>query len=125
MKFFQLTFVLLALSACNSNTPASQPSGTPSTGSPTSETVSFSTAQAIINQRCHSCHSQNPTQAGFGGGPAGNTTFDTPEQIKAKAERIKFRAVTTKSMPQGNATGITEAEREQLGRWVDQGANIQ
>ena len=38
------------------------------------------------------------------------------------ADRIMVRAVTTKTMPQANKTGITEEEREILGAWIEQGA---
>jgi uncharacterized membrane protein len=34
------------------------------------------------------------------------------------------RAVQTKTMPQGNKTGITDPERELIGHWIDQGAKI-
>jgi uncharacterized membrane protein len=32
--------------------------------------------------------------------------------------------VLTQTMPLGNKTGMTEAERDLLGRWLDQGAPI-
>ncbi|PKL77824.1 MAG: hypothetical protein CVV27_04495 [Candidatus Melainabacteria bacterium HGW-Melainabacteria-1] len=86
-------------------------------------TVSFAEVQPIFQQRCASCHSQNPTQAGFGQA-AGGVMFDTPEQIKAKADRILVRAVQTKSMPQGNATGMTDPERERLRLWIEQDAKL-
>ena len=35
---------------------------------------------------------------------------------------MKAVAVDTHFMPLGNATGMTDAEREKLGRWVDEGA---
>ena len=45
--------------------------------------------------------------------------FDTPEQIKKHADRILFRAVQTKTMPQANKTNITEEERELLTSFWD------
>lgn len=48
--------------------------------------------------------------------------FDSPELIQRLAPRIKERVVLQKTMPLANKTGITESEREKLGRWVDQGA---
>jgi uncharacterized membrane protein len=51
--------------------------------------------------------------------------FDEPEKIKALSDRIRFRAVETKTMPLVNKTGITDEERITLGRWIDQGAKIE
>jgi uncharacterized membrane protein len=50
--------------------------------------------------------------------------FDTPEQIAKVSDRIMFRVVQTKTMPQANKTGITDSEREIIGRWISQGAKI-
>ena len=38
--------------------------------------------------------------------------------------RIFIRAVETKTMPLGNLTGMTDAERAVLGRWIAQGAPV-
>ena len=48
--------------------------------------------------------------------------LDTPEQIVALAARIRERAVMQRTMPLNNTTGITDAERAALGRWVDAGS---
>lgn len=111
-----------AMAACSPSSPPAQP--TPSASPSAAATVSFATAQAIIQQRCVACHSQTPTRPGFNI-PAGGVTFDSPEQIKSKADRILVRAVQTKSMPQGNVTGMTDAERTTLGEWITQGASLQ
>jgi uncharacterized membrane protein len=50
--------------------------------------------------------------------------FDTPKQIKAQAARIEEVAVSTRTMPLGNATGMTQDERDLLGAWIRQGARI-
>jgi uncharacterized membrane protein len=85
--------------------------------------VSFADAQAIVVRRCQPCHSATPTDDQFRAPPAG-IVLDTPEHIQALAPRIKERAVVSKTMPLGNKTGMTEAERAQLGAWIDQGAKI-
>lgn len=85
--------------------------------------VSFAEARAVINHRCIACHSSAPWDRTFGPAPAG-VSFDAPENIKRFAERIKERAVTSRTMPVGNTTGITPEERDLLGRWVDQGARF-
>jgi uncharacterized membrane protein len=50
--------------------------------------------------------------------------FDTPEEIKKHSNRILVRAVQTKTMPQANKTHITDAERELIGVWIEQGAKL-
>jgi uncharacterized membrane protein len=85
--------------------------------------VAFVNARAVIQQRCATCHSAQPTDDLFTAAPAG-VAFDTPEQIQAMAARIKERAVVLKTMPFGNKTGMTEEERALLGAWVEQGASL-
>jgi uncharacterized membrane protein len=63
------------------------------------------------------CHSERPTDSTFGKTPAG-VMFDTPEQIIARASRIRERAYITATMPPGNKTGITKQERAILGAWA-------
>jgi uncharacterized membrane protein len=92
-----------------------------SEGSTAEPAVPFSRAQAIVEQRCVPCHSSHPTKVDSA--PLG-ITFDTPEQIEAQAARIEQVAVTTRTMPLGNATGMTQAERDLLGAWIRQGAKI-
>jgi uncharacterized membrane protein len=84
--------------------------------------VRFAEAYAILQTRCYSCHSANPTDDLFKIAPNG-VMFDTPERAKAFAPRIYERAVAQKTMPFLNKTGMLDAEREVLGRWVAQGAN--
>jgi uncharacterized membrane protein len=90
----------------------------PAPGAPA---VPFATAQQVVRQRCAPCHSQHPTQPGFSAAPAG-VVLETPEQIHALAGQIKAVAVDSTFMPLGNATHITQDERDLLGRWIAQGA---
>ena len=83
--------------------------------------VSFAEARHVIDRRCGSCHSVRPSDLSFGAAPGG-VTFDTPEQIIARAARIRERAVLTRTMPPGNRTHISEEERALLSRWIAQGA---
>ena len=92
-----------------------------SEGSVAGPAVPFSRAQAIVEQRCVPCHSSHPTKVDSA--PLG-ITLDTPGQIEAQASRIERAAVATKTMPLGNATGMTQAERDLLGAWIRQGAKI-
>jgi uncharacterized membrane protein len=85
--------------------------------------VAFSAVAPIVQQRCATCHSAHPTDSAFTSAPSG-LMLDTPEQIKGAADRIKQRAVDTQSMPLGNKTGMTDAERATLGAWIAGGAAL-
>ena len=85
--------------------------------------VPFSRVRGIIAQRCAVCHSMHPTQPGFSSPPKG-IAFDTPAQIAAQADAIEQQAVVLKAMPLGNVTHMKQAERDELGTWISQGANI-
>jgi uncharacterized membrane protein len=93
----------------------------PSVGLGSTAPVTFVEVRHVIDRRCGSCHSAQQSDRTFGTAPGG-VTFDTPEQIIRYADRIRDRAVTTRTMPPGNKTGITQEERAVLGRWVAQGA---
>ncbi len=86
--------------------------------------ASFEEANAVIQARCVQCHSASPTDDQWTAAPNG-VMYDTPEQIVAMADKIMTRAVRTKTMPQGNKTGMTEEERTVLKRWIMQGAKTQ
>ena len=80
--------------------------------------ASFEDARHIIDRRCAVCHSSRPTDVTFGPAPAG-VMFDTRAQIESRAPRIHERAFVTRTMPPGNKTGITDAERAVLGQWTE------
>lgn len=79
--------------------------------------------RAVIDRRCLSCHSEAPTDDVFQIAPNA-VTFDTPESIRARADTIRERTVVLKNMPLANKTGMTDAERTVLARWLDAGAPI-
>ncbi len=83
--------------------------------------ASFEEANAVIQARCVQCHSASPTDDQWPAAPNG-VMYDTPEQIRAMSDKIMTRAVRTKTMPQGNKTGMTDEERTILKRWILQGA---
>ena len=86
--------------------------------------ASFEEANAVIQARCVQCHSANPTDEQWPNAPNG-VMYDTPEQIIAMSDKIMTRAVRTKTMPQGNKTGMTDEERTVLKRWILQGAKTE
>ncbi len=85
--------------------------------------VRFSDVQPIIAQRCAVCHAEKPTFPGFVQ-PPGGVLLDTPERIKATAQKIHQQAIATQTMPIGNLTKMTPEERTLLGKWLEAGANI-
>jgi uncharacterized membrane protein len=50
--------------------------------------------------------------------------FDTPAQIKRQSPQIMAQAVKTHTMPLGNVTEITDAERSALGSWIVGGSKL-
>jgi uncharacterized membrane protein len=83
-------------------------------------TVSMTEVVDIVNQRCTTCHSKNPTDDVFVAPPSG-FMLDTKDQIIANKDLIYQRTVATNSMPFNNKTNITSAEREKLKIWFEQG----
>jgi uncharacterized membrane protein len=90
----------------------------------TTTPVDSAEAVAIVERRCVTCHSADPTNEQFQTAPAG-VVLDIPEQIAARAEAIRAQAVDSRAMPLGNATGMTDAERETLGAWIAAGAPVE
>ena len=88
-----------------------------------SEDVSFEQVSAIMQARCVSCHAQSPSHPGFAVAPMG-VMLESSEQIVSQAQKIYAQSVATKAMPIGNLTGMTDAEREQLGIWIRNGAKL-
>lgn len=94
---------------------------TPSSSAESPESVGGSVSEvhisSLIWQRCASCHSSKPTQPGFATAPAG-LMFDSYSQIVQNRARIENQVLLTRVMPPSNMTGMTEEERELLGRWL-------
>jgi uncharacterized membrane protein len=85
--------------------------------------ANFSEVRGVVERRCRPCHSARPTDTTFPAPPLG-VTFDSPEQIARMATRMGVRAVEQRSMPFLNRTGMTDAERDLLGRWIAAGAQV-
>src|SRR5688572_4669535 len=85
--------------------------------------VSFAEVNAIITQRCISCHSSRPTDDVYTAPPNG-VIYDTPADIIKKKDPIMQRVVITKTMPQNNKTNMTPEERDIIRCWIEQGAAI-
>jgi uncharacterized membrane protein len=81
----------------------------------------FARVQAIVTQRCASCHAERPTQPGFTSAPAG-VMLHTPELVHQHAARVYQQSVQLKAMPIANLTNMTDAERAEIGAWFEAGA---
>ena len=106
-----------------STTPSTTtPSATPNPSTSTTPVVSgdkvtFATIKAIMDTRCVKCH--NPSRAEDG------VSLETGDEIKRHVSKIKKTTVDRRSMPEGNETNMTQEERDVLGKWISEGANIQ
>ena len=81
-------------------------------GSDVTGPVFFAQVQPVIEERCATCHSGASAPLGV--------RLETREQIEARATDIRRQALETRAMPPGNATGMTEEERELLAAWIAQ-----
>lgn len=91
-------------------------------GMPTcTKEVGIGEVQAIVQNRCMSCHSSNPTDDVYRIAPNG-LKFDSPDDIINQRDKIMQRVVITKTMPQNNKTGMTDEERELIRCWIEQGS---
>ena len=78
-------------------------------------TLMFPSVQNIITARCVGCHSSRPTIPGFNPAPLG-IRYDSESQILNDDGRIEA-TVTGRSMPFGNMTSMTDAERNVIAGW--------
>lgn len=83
----------------------------------------FAEVKRVIQERCAVCHSAQPSSPMFTTAPAG-FILDTPQQIQAQAAKIQAQSVASQIMPLGNITQMTQEERELIGAWISQGAQL-
>ncbi|MEO8102984.1 MAG: urate hydroxylase PuuD [Betaproteobacteria bacterium] len=86
-------------------------------------TVTFSQVKAIIEPRCVTCHAARPTFVGFSQPPKG-VMLQTDEQIVTHAAKVA-ETTTSRYMPIGNLTQMTDSERALIAAWFAQGARAQ
>jgi uncharacterized membrane protein len=70
--------------------------------------------QQVMEQRCLMCHGEQVQMK--------NVRLDSPDSLRQHAQGIYQQVVVTRLMPMNNATQITDAERELIGRWFLAGA---
>lgn len=85
--------------------------------------VTVEDVQKIAAARCTPCHAAKPTFDGIAEAPKG-VLLETPAELRRFAALISQQAVRTETMPPGNATEMTEEERQMLGAWIAAGAKL-
>jgi uncharacterized membrane protein len=85
--------------------------------------VTMEQVRTIIGQRCINCHAVSPTFTGIVQAPAG-VILESPALMAQNAQRIYQQVVTTRIMPLGNVTHMTDEERAVIAAWVLAGAKI-
>ncbi len=81
----------------------------------------WASVEPIFQKHCTACHAAKPTSDLVTAPPLG-VMLDSREHARQFAPRVKKVAVDAEIMPLGNTTGMTRAEREALGRWIEAGA---
>ena len=71
----------------------------------------------ITDAHCASCHAERPTHPAFATAPK-NVVLETLADLRRYADLVDLHAVRTRTMPLGNLTGMTDAERARLGAWL-------
>jgi uncharacterized membrane protein len=82
--------------------------------------VSDAEAQGIVARHCLMCHARHPSHAAFKEPPK-NVTLETTADMRRFGQQIYMQTVQNRAMPLGNQTGMTDEERDALGRWVSAG----
>ena len=114
---YPLAGVALLLAAAVAIAPKA-PVAAPAAADPAAQ---FARVQAIVTQRCVSCHSAQPTQPGFPSAPAGIMLQDAA-LVRQNAAKIYEQSVQLKAMPIANLTNMTDAERAEVAAWFEAGA---
>ncbi len=85
-------------------------------GPPVSETE----ALAISARHCVQCHAKKPSNPAFTDPPK-NVTLETVAELRRYGRQVVQQTVQNRAMPLGNQTGMTDAERMALGRFLSGG----
>jgi uncharacterized membrane protein len=110
---FAVVGVLLILAVIIALRPA--PVASSASAQP-SAPVTAAQVQAVLNERCISCHGAQVQMK--------NIRLDSADALKLNAQNVYQQAVVTRQMPLNNATQITEDERQLIARWFKEGAKL-
>lgn len=72
----------------------------------------------VIERHCISCHAAQPTSTMFSVAPKG-VLLETEAQLRQQAARVAVQ-VSSKAMPLGNLTQMTDEERQRVLQWIKQ-----
>lgn len=72
-------------------------------------------ALALVQTHCSGCHAARPTYPGFLAPPLG-VILESGDDLEQHRQRI-YRSVASRTMPLGNLTGMTDAERQTIVDW--------
>jgi uncharacterized membrane protein len=100
--------------------PAPRPavsSGQPGAQAVPAAPVGYAQVQTVLAQRCYLCHGEQVQMK--------NIRLDQPDLLKTHAQAVYQQVVVTRQMPMNNATAITDAERQLVQRWFENGAPVQ
>ena len=89
----------------------------PDTNATRGQGVSDVEVLGMIDAHCASCHARQPVHPAFGTAPK-NVVLETADDLRRYASLIDLHTVRTRTMPLGNETGMTDAERARLGAWL-------
>ncbi|MEC8289602.1 MAG: urate hydroxylase PuuD [Pseudomonadota bacterium] len=84
------------------------------------EVPSVTQVVAIAQVHCASCHAQKTTDPVVEKAPGG-VMLETASDLRKHSAGILKHSVLSKSMPLGNKTKMTSAERQALGAWIRAG----
>ncbi|MEZ4391024.1 MAG: urate hydroxylase PuuD [Polyangiales bacterium] len=74
----------------------------------------------IFQSRCEPCHATLPTNTAFPTAPNG-VVLENEHLARRWKDKILQRVVVLRNMPLANLTQMTDAERDRIGAWIDQG----
>jgi uncharacterized membrane protein len=100
--------------------PAPRPavsSGQPGAQAVAAGPAGYAQVQTVLAQRCYLCHGEQVQMK--------NIRLDQPDSLKTHAQAVYQQVVVTRQMPMNNATAITDAERQLVQRWFENGAPVQ
>jgi uncharacterized membrane protein len=80
--------------------------------------VGIAEAWSIVQRRCMTCHAAQPGNSGFTSAPLG-IELDTIDGLRLNAESVYFAVVVNQTMPLGNLTQMTDAERYTIANWFE------
>ena len=114
-------FVALLVSCATALFCFAHPNGLPRARQPIlSPPTAWSDVAPIFQSRCEPCHATLPTNTAYPIAPNG-VVLENEHLARRWKDKILQRVVILRNMPLANTTNMTDAERERIGAWIDQG----